>query len=71
VCIHQVRRGVAVESKHSIPVEDVVLDPVVGEIGILDGADADALRDRGALAFIEAWRLFIDQLACPLDRLVQ
>ncbi len=43
VCVLQVRRGVAVEGEHAGPVEDVVLDAVAAELGVLQGADADVV----------------------------
>ena len=46
VRVLQVRRGVALEREHAVPVEDVVLDAVAREVGVLHRADADRARDR-------------------------
>ena len=35
VSVLQVGRGVAVEGQHPVPVEDVVLDPVSRQLGVL------------------------------------
>ena len=44
----QVRRGVAFERQHPIPVEDVVLDPIGRQVGVLQRADADHPADLDA-----------------------
>ena len=49
VGVLQVGRGVAVEGQHPVPVEDVVLDAVGRQVGVLDGADADRPGDCGPL----------------------
>jgi hypothetical protein len=47
VRVLQIRPGVAGQREHPVPVEGVVGDPVAGEVGALERADADRLRDRG------------------------
>ena len=41
VRVLQVRAGVALERDHLVPVERVVAEPVLPEVGVLHGADAD------------------------------
>jgi hypothetical protein len=45
VRVLHVRSGVAVEREHLFPREDVVAGAVLGEVGVLDGPDADLARD--------------------------
>ena len=46
VGVLQVGRRVAVERQHPVPVEDVVLDAVGRQVGVLHRADADRARQR-------------------------
>jgi hypothetical protein len=53
VGVLQVGSRVALECQHPIPFEDVVLDPIGREIGVLDRPDADDACDVGARREIE------------------
>ena len=67
----QIGRGVALEGEHPAPVEDVVLDAVAGEIGVLDRADAHGAGDLLAGGRVELGVLLGDHLARALHRLVE
>ena len=45
----QIRRSVAIERQHAIPVEHVVTHAISGEIGVLHRADADLTGDRQSI----------------------
>ena len=47
VRVLQVGAGVALEGEHAVPVEDVVAHALGGQVGVLDGADAERARHRG------------------------
>ena len=67
--VEQVRSGVPFEREHAIEGEDVVLHAVVGEVGVLEGGDADGLRDPRALGFGEFGRALVDHRRGTLERL--
>jgi hypothetical protein len=71
VAVLQVGRGVAVEGQHAVPVEDVVADPVRGQVGVLHGADADGTSHLAARRRIEILALVGHHGGGPLDRLVE
>ena len=58
-------------TRASVPVEDVVLDRGRREVGVLDGADADRARDRGARPRRAARGSCFAPRRGALDRLVE
>ena len=63
--------GVALEGEHAIPVEDVVLDPIGRQVGVLQRADArPSGRSRSAPRLGQVWVLLEHGCRGPLDRLV-
>ena len=50
VGVHQVGRSVAIEAEHQVKVEAVVAAAMLGQVGILDRADANRARDVAQLA---------------------
>ena len=48
VGVEEVGGGVALEGEHFVPTEDVVALAVLGEVGVFDGAEADAAGDLAA-----------------------
>ena len=71
VRVLQVRRGVAVEREHRVPIENVVARPVFRQICVLHCADADGARDVAAFALGQSGVLAGDQFVCALLRFVQ
>ena len=67
----QIGGRVAVHGQHLLPVEDVVAEPVLGEVGILDGAQADDLGHPGPGFRVEVGAVLIDDLARLGDGLVE
>lgn len=55
VGVDEVGCGVALEGEHFVPTKLVVCEAVLGEFGILDGADADDFRDGGFFFVGEAF----------------
>ena len=76
VAVLHVRGRVAGHGQHLVVAEDVVARAVVGEVGVLDRADADPLGDLSAV-FLGEQRLgpgvvvFADDRVGPLDRFVE
>ena len=68
VGVLQVGARVAVEGQHALPVEDVVLDAIGREVGVLDGADADGSGDRGSLVRRQVGVLLGHRRARPARR---
>src|SRR6185369_134594 len=69
VRILKVRPGPALGREHPVPIEDVVLDPIVREVRVLDRADADLRSERAAGGRIER-RIPLRRLGVgPLGRL--
>jgi len=56
--VEQVRRGVADECEHGVPVEHVVALSVAGDVGVLDRADADDASDLTSLVSGDVGVLF-------------
>ena len=71
VRILKIGGGVAVQGDHLRHVEDVVAQPVLREVGVLDRAEADDLGDLPALLLGEVGAVLVDDLAGLGDRLVQ
>src|SRR5882672_7349415 len=75
VRVLQIRPGVALGREHPLPVEHVVLDAVVREVGVLYGADADRGSERaplGCVALNAALDVALRELGVgSFDRLVE
>src|SRR5258708_175914 len=61
--ILEISASVAVHGQHFLPVEDVVAEPVLGEIGILDRPQADNFGDPGPRLRIQVGAVVIDYFA--------
>src|SRR5690242_16012773 len=62
VGILQIGTRIAVHRQHLLPVKDVIAETVLREVGILDGPEADDLRDPLALFGLEVGAVVIDHL---------
>src|SRR5512133_1629028 len=75
VRILQIRRGVPVQRKHLVPRENVICRPILREIGVFHGTDADLLRDVVLFVLAQARIFFLDDFSgAParfLDKLAQ
>ena len=72
VGVLEVGRRVAVHGHHLLPVEDVVAEPVLREVGVLDRPQPDDLGDPLAARLgIELGAVLVDDLARLGDRLVE
>ena len=69
VGVLDVGTGLAFEVEHVLPGEDIVLDPVVGQLIEDDRADTDGSRCLLDVLCIDI--LFFDDLSCLIDRPVQ
>ena len=69
--VEQVRRGVADECEHGVPVEHVVALSVAGEVGVLDRADADNAGDVAPLLLGEVGVFFAHGVEGALLGLVE
>ena len=67
----QIGRRVAVHRHHLLPVEDVVADPVLAQVGVLDGTQSDDLGHAAAARRIELGAVLIDDLSSLGGRLVE
>ena len=70
VCVLQIRSGVAFEREHSIPVEDVVLDPIGRQVGVLQRTRADHPSDVDLFFGREVGVLLVDGCRGTLDRFI-
>ena len=71
VGVLQIRPRAALGGEHAIPVEHVVLDPVVRKICVLQGADADLRGERPPGDVITFWIAPQQFRFRPFDRFVQ
>ena len=66
VCILQVRRSVAIERQHAVPVEDVVLNAIGGKVGIFHCTDANHASNVCPFICRQRWVLFFHCTRCSL-----
>ena len=71
VGVLQVGRGVALEAEHRVPAEHVVGGARLAEVGVLDRADADLARHRGARVVGQVGVLLRHQPRGARDRFVE
>jgi hypothetical protein len=71
MCILHITCGVALERDHALDVEDVVLDAIAREVGVLDRADADGAGDAVLLVRRQVRILLANDRTGAFLRLVQ
>ena len=71
VGVLQISRRVAIHGKHLLPVKYVVAKPVLGQVGILDGAHADDLCHSRTGFLVQVGAVRIDDLSRFRDRLFE
>ena len=71
VGILQIRRGVAFEREHVVPVEHIIAGAVFAQIGVFHRADAHSLADFGRFGFAQIGVFAAHQLRGAFHRFVQ
>ena len=68
VRVLQVGRGVTFEREHAVEVEHVIALAIAGEVGILDGPDADGMRNLRLRGLVQLRVLLCDNCGSARDR---